>query len=84
MNDSGYYESTNKNIQNSASVCKVIFNNAGGANITFNCINYAESNYDYGLIGQPNVELTLNNTDDGATGSAKVLKSFKGLSAANV
>ena len=84
MNDSGYYESTNKKIQNSASVCKVIFNNAEGATITFNCINYAESNYDYGIIGQPNVELTLNNTDDGATGSAKVLKNFKGLSTPTV
>ena len=84
MNDSGYYESTNKKIPNSASVCKVIFNNAGGFNITFNCINYAEANYDYGIIGKPNVELTLNNTDDGTTGSAKVLKSFKGLSTATV
>lgn len=84
LNSNGYYESTNKAIQNSASVCKVTFNNAEGANITFNCINYAETNYDYGIIGQPNVELTLNNTDDGATGTTKVLKNFKGLSTATV
>ena len=55
----GYYTSSNAGVANSASVCRVNFTNNTGAayTVTFNCINYAESNYDYGIIGKINTAL---------------------------
>jgi len=53
----GYYESTNQGINSSVSLCKIKFRILLGSVITFSCINYAESNYDYGMIGVTNVIL---------------------------
>lgn len=57
LNGEGYYESNNKGRANSAALCKVVFNLPKAATVTFQCINYAESNYDYGILG--NVDSTL-------------------------
>lgn len=47
---------------------------------TFNCINYAESNYDYGILSTLDKTLSISNTAD----SSNVQKSFKGLQSASV
>lgn len=75
LNSSGYYESNNKGVNNSAAVCRVNLNLAAKSKITFTCINYAESNYDFGLLG--NVDSALGTT---YTVDSSVAKSFKGSS----
>lgn len=73
LNSEGYYESNNKGRANSAALCKVVFNLPKAATVKFQCINYAESNYDYGILG--NVDSTLS-TSYSADSSYK--HSFKG------
>ncbi len=79
-NKDGYYESNNKAKQNSYAMCKVTFSSIGEKDIYLRCINYAEANYDFGIISNINMTLSLSYTDDG-TGS-NVFKNFKGLSSA--
>ena len=79
LNNNGYYESTNKGIGNNYSLCRVNINNPAGRVVYFDCINYAESNYDYGILGAVNQELAKNYTADSG-----VKKSFKGLSKPDV
>lgn len=83
LNDNDYYESQCKKIANGYAVCKVVFTGEVERDITLRCISYGESNYDYGIISQVDKTLALSNTDDGSTGSANVLKNFKGLSSPN-
>ena len=75
LNSNGYYESTNKGVDNSASVCRVRLNLVSKSNIVFTCINYAESNYDFGILGNLDKNLTTTSDEDSA-----YAKSFKGLS----
>ena len=65
LNSNGYYESNNKGVHNSYALCKVQFNvEKDGSNITFDCINYGESNFDYGIFSQLDGTLSSNNTAD--------------------
>lgn len=80
LNSSGYYQSNNKRKANSAAVCKVTFNLKATSTITFSCINYAESNYDFGLLSKVDKTLTTKDTVD----SSNVYKSFKGSSSSSV
>lgn len=77
----GYYTSSNAGVANSASVCRVNFTNNTGAayTVTFNCINYAESRYDYGIIGKINTALSTSNTAD-----TTYTKSFSGSQSSSV
>ena len=75
LNSNGYYESKNKGVDNSYAICRVKLNLSTKARVIFNCINYAESNYDYGLLGNVDTALTLN-----ASADSNVAKSFKGSS----
>ena len=75
LNSSGYYESKNKGVDNSYAICRVKLNLSTKARVIFNCINYAESNYDYGLLGNVDTALTLS-----ASADSSVAKSFKGSS----
>lgn len=75
LNSSGYYESKNKGVDNSYAICRVKLNLSTKARVIFNCINYAESNYDYGLLGNVDTALTLS-----ASADSNVAKSFKGSS----
>lgn len=80
LNSSGYYESNNKGVDNSAAMCRVNLKITKLSNITFKCINYAESNYDFGLLGT--LDTTMNTGySDVSTG---VVKSFKGSSSSSV
>ena len=81
MNDNGYYESNNKGVNSSAALCKVTFNTFGIYHLYIDCINYAESNYDYGLLS--NLDTTLS-TSTTADSSSKVFYDFKGKQSASV
>lgn len=75
-----YWQSTNKGVSNSCSVCKVVFNMNTDGTAVFDCINYAEASYDYGVIGNVDTELSITNIDDT---SSNIAKSFKDSSSSN-
>ena len=81
LNTNGYYESTNKGHNSSYSYATL--NYEGFDELVLECINSGESNFDYGIISQPDVLLSESASDDGATGSTKVFKNFKGQSSTN-
>ena len=81
LNTNGYYESTNKRKNSSYSYATL--NYEGFENLVLECINSGESNYDYGIISQPDVQLGESTSDDGATGSTNVFHNFKGESSTN-
>ena len=80
LNSSGYYESNNKGISNSAAMCRVNLHIEKACNVLFKCINYAESKFDFGLLGVVDKAMNTNYDDT----STNVAKSFKGLSSADV
>lgn len=80
LNSNGYYESNNKGVNNSAAVCRVNIHAAKACTVTFKCINYAESNYDFGLLGVLDKEQNTGYSDT----STNVAKSFKGSSSSSV
>lgn len=73
LNSNGYYESQNKGIDSSYAICRVDFH--GTNKIIFDCINYAESNYDFGILSNVDSTLSLSNSEDS---SAVIFKSFRG------
>lgn len=79
LNANGYYESTNKGVNQSYSICRVILNVNTQCNITFDVINYAESSFDYAIFGNLDTSLTLSYTAD-----SSYKKSFKGLQSASI
>ncbi len=81
LNTNGYYESTNKGHDNSYSYATL--NYEGFDELVLECINSGESNYDYGIISQPDVLLGESTKDDGATGSTNVFHNFNGESSTN-
>lgn len=76
LNANGYYESNNKGFHNSAAVCRVQIHAAKKCTVTFKCINYAEENHDFGLLGTLDEEQDTGYSDT----STNVAKSFKGSS----
>ncbi len=77
LNANGYYESKNKGVNSSYAICKVnIVNSEGTHKVYIDCINFAESNYDYGILSNIGSTLTLSNESD----TDGVKKSFKGSS----
>ena len=81
LNTNDYYESTNKGHDSSYSYATL--NYQGFDELVLECINSGESNYDYGIISQPDVQLSESIEDDGATGSTNVFHNFKGQSSTN-
>ena len=81
LNTNDYYESTNKGHDNSYSYATL--NYEGFENLVLECINSGESNYDYGIISQPDVQLSESTSDDGATGTTNVFHNFRGQSSTN-
>ena len=81
LNTNGYYESTNK--RQSSSYSYATLNYEGFNELVLECINSGERNYDYGIISQPDVQLSESISDDGATGSTNVFHNFKGQSSTN-
>lgn len=79
QNSAGYWESENKGVNSSYAICRVNFEVAAACDITFDVINYAESNYDYGMLGVLDTALALSSSAD-----STLHKSFKGLQSASV
>lgn len=75
-----YYVSQNKGVNSSYAICKVVINANVDCTAVFNCINYAESSYDYGLLSTIDATLTSSSSAD----SLNLYKSFKGLSKSTV
>ena len=81
LNSNGYYESTNKGHDNSYSYATL--NYSGFDELVLECINSGETSYDYGIISQPDVQLSESTEDDGEIGSTNVFYNFKDESSAN-
>ena len=79
LREDGYWESQNFKKGNSVAVCQVNISNMKGVPVYFDCINYAEANYDYCLLGAVNQVLGKTNSDDSG-----VKKNFKELSKADI
>lgn len=80
LNSAGYYESSNKGVNNSYSLCKVTFFAQANSYATFYVINYAESNYDFGIFSNLNTNLSFSYDAD----TSNVYRSFKGSSSPDV
>lgn len=76
-----YWQSTNKGVSSSCSVCKVVFNMNTDGTAVFDCINYAEAKYDYGVIGNVDTELSTTNINDV---TSNIAKSFKDSNSSSV
>ncbi len=76
-----YWKSTNKGVSKSCSVCKVVFNMNTDGTAVFDCINYAEASYDYGVIGNVDTELSITSIDDA---SSNIAKSFEQSNSSSV
>lgn len=81
LNNNDYYESNNKGKNTSYAVCRVTFTLSEETQVCLDCINYAENNWDYGILSNIDTGLSLSSTADA---SAKIYKNFKGLSSSSV
>ena len=82
LNSNGYYESTNKNVANSAALCKLdITDLEDTVNIIFDCINSGEANCDFGMISKINTTLSTTNDKDSYS---NLFVDFQGKSSTNV
>lgn len=54
----GYYVSQNKGVDKSAAVCRINFSLPVTSTVTITYINYAEANYDFGVFGNIDTELS--------------------------
>ena len=75
-----YYESNNKGINSSYAMAKLNFTTDGSYKLYLDCINYAETNYDFGILSELDKTLQMSNNID----STNVKRSFKGSSSTNV
>ena len=80
LNSNNYYESNNKGEDDSFAVCKVNIDTFIDCTMHLDCINYAENNWDYGLLSNLDSTLALSSDAD----AHNVYKSFKGLSGADI
>mgnify|MGYP003436077455 FL=1 len=75
LNSNGYYESTNKGQGSSYSYATL--NYSGFDELVLECINSGEQHWDYGIISQPDVELSKSDENDGETGGTNVFHTFR-------
>lgn len=64
LNSDGYWESTNKGVDESYAMCRINISNQAGLPIWIDCINSAENNYDYGILSLVNTNLELSPAAD--------------------
>ena len=80
LNANSYYESTNKGVNSSYAMAKLNFTTDGSYKLYLDCINYAETNYDFGILSELDKTLQMSATVD----STNVKKNFKGSSRPSV
>lgn len=81
LNSSGYYESQNAGVDSSYAMCMVYVENASGYHMYVDCINYAESTFDYGLLSTLDADMF---SEDNTADSTGVMKSFSDSQSASV
>lgn len=64
---SGWWVSQNKGANSSYAICRVKFDFDQSTTVTFSIVNYAEANFDYGMIGTVDNALPTNNGETGST-----------------
>lgn len=64
LNANGYYESTNKGVDNSYAVCRVNFEASTSKEVWIYVINSGETSFDYGVIGNLDTALSTTITDN--------------------
>lgn len=74
LNSNNYYESNNKGENNSFAICKVNIDALIPCTMVVDCINFAENNYDYGILSLLDTELTLSSTADSQSNCAMIFK----------
>ena len=52
LNANNYYESKNKGVNSSYAMAKLNFTTDGSYKLYLDCINYAETNYDFGILSE--------------------------------
>lgn len=65
----GYYVSSNDNVNKSASVARLNLNFESDCLVTINYINYAEENYDYGMFGKLDTAVATDGLTAGSSSS---------------
>lgn len=80
----GYYESTNKGVGSSAAMSKISFTSDVPVRLQLLCVNYAETKYDYGVLGAIDAELDTTATTSYQAESDIVYKTFYNLQSADV
>ena len=80
LNGNGYYESTNQGQDDSYALCRVNISAPDSTTMYVDCINFAESSYDYGILSNLDTTLEQNSTED----YYNVKQSFKDMQSANV
>lgn len=80
VNSNGYYESQNKGVNSSYSLCKITMNVPSETKLTISYISSGESSYDFGIFSNIDTELAASNSED----STGVFKSCKGEASTDV
>ena len=73
----GYYVSQNKGVDKTCAVCRVNLNLEDTATVTFQYINYAEAQYDFGVFGDIDVALSTDYYPAGSGGATISETSYK-------
>lgn len=73
----GYWMSSNKGVNSSASVCVVTLNLETAGKVYFDCVVSGEASYDYGLLGKPGQVLSNSSTSD--SGATQIRSSSSGV-----
>ena len=79
LNEDGYYESQNKGKKSSYALCRINLVVEVECDVSIYVINYAETNYDYGIFGSLDKALAKSTSADSG-----VKQSFKGQSSQSV
>lgn len=82
--DDGWWESSNKKVKSSYSLGRFSFDVYETCNVTFEVINYAESNYDFAIFSNLGLNGGAYFTANASADTSNVYKSFKGLSSSSI
>lgn len=77
--EDGFYESQNKGVQNSYSICRINLEVINSCSVTLEVISHGELNFDFMILGKLNSPLILDYVTDG-----DCYRNFKGLSSSKI
>lgn len=80
LNSSGYYESNNKGVDSSYALAKVTVITTNSKYIVLDCINYAETGWDYGWLSTAGSTLPASYTWD----TANIQQNFKNINKSSI